>query len=237
MTKLQTVSITGADDNTSLNELKMLGAHFPFVEWGLLYVPGKEGQPRNPGAPWRREFFEDRPEGSCAVHLCGAQAFHELLADQLPSEILKADRLQLNVNARRPEFSHDQVLAIYRKALSLESRVILQRHEFTVDAVDEFLRSLDSEAKKRVAVLLDESRGKGITPTVWAIPAGLPADVAVIFAGGMGPHNVATILPQLEALGVPYSIDMESGVRDEANAFNYAKVERTLAASEPYAVR
>lgn len=230
-TSLKMVSLTGTDDATSLADLNALGEEFPFVEWALLYVPGKEGQARNPTQAWRETFFAHRPRGGNAVHLCGALAFEQLQTGILPPEILKTDRLQLNINARRPDFSDAEVLRIYDRALTLGPDLILQRHEYTFHVIDWFLQGLKAADRARVTVLLDESRGKGIQPETWSVPISLK-DVTLGFAGGLGPDNVAAVAAKIEQLKVPYWLDMESGIRTD-NSFDKVKARAVLVATAP----
>jgi hypothetical protein len=226
---LDRVSLTGVDDLTSVGELAALSERYPFVEWALLYVPHNEGAPRNPTKAWRQTFFEANLPGYSAVHLCGSLAFDQLLRGMLPRDVLQADRLQLNINARKREFTEAQVVDVYRKAVTLGPDIILQYHEDTVEPISEFLAGLDNMDRPRVHVLMDASKGTGVTPATWGTPAGMEG-VFMGFAGGLGPHNMSTVLDQLEALKIRYWADMESGLRTE-NKFNISKAHGVLAAA------
>ena len=222
------VSLTGADDQVSLAELARLGGEFPFVEWALLYLPGKEGEPRNPTRAWRESFFEARLPGHSAVHLCGAAAFEQLLAGELPRDIAQADRLQLNINARGTDFADDAVLEVFSRALALGPALILQYHSGTAAVIERFLATLSAGDLPRVHVLLDESRGKGMPPAQWSVPTSLRAHAPFIgFAGGLGPGNVQAAMADMSTLGVCHWIDMESGIRSD-NQFDLAKARRVL---------
>ena len=226
--RLDRVSLTGADDQTALADLQRLGREFPFVEWALLYVPHAEGKPRNPTRAWREQFFSCPPAGHSAVHLCGRIAFEELLQGRLPRDVLGADRLQLNINARGADFTESEVLRVFDKALELGPSVILQYHAGTAGLINQFLSRLSAAQVQRVHVLLDESRGTGLTPAEWRIPKGLN-NVFCGFAGGLGPHNVSPSLVAMEQCGQHYWADMESGVRTD-NALDLAKASAVLAA-------
>ncbi len=230
--RLTRVSLTGPDNATELTALEALSQRYPFVEWALLYVPHNEGAPRNPAQRWRQAFFESRLRGNSAVHLVGAKAFNQLLANDLPRELLDADRLQLNINARRPEFSDDQVLEVYRRALDIVPAVILQFHDATAPLVHRFLAGLVPADRSRVHVLVDASRGTGIQPAGWRVPRGLE-NVFCGFAGGLGPENVAPVLGELSRLGKDFWVDMETGVRTD-NSFDLAKAQAVLAAAERF---
>jgi hypothetical protein len=225
---LDRISLTGADDKTSLAALAQLGEQYPFVEWALLYVPHNEGAPRNPTQRWRQAFFDARLSGYSAVHLCGRLAFEQLLEGTLPAELLEADRLQLNINARKADFSDAEVLAVFNTALGLGPDVILQYHEGTAGLIQRFLREIPLADKARVHVLLDDSRGTGQVLGVARAPVELNGAYCG-FAGGLGPDNIASVLSALEATGTHYWADMESGIRTD-NEFDLAKVRQVLEA-------
>lgn len=226
---LERVSLTGVDDKTALPDLVTLSEMYPFVEWALLYVPHKEGAPRNPSQRWRQAFFEAQLPGYSAVHLCGNLAFEQLLEDRLPRELLQADRLQLNINARKRDFTEDQVLEVYRHAMHLGPSLILQYHEDSAAIIGKFLSGLSVLDRPRVHVLMDESRGKGKTPNAWFRPAVLEG-IFCGFAGGLGPDNIASVLGQIERSGKRYWPDMETGIRTD-NEMDVHKAGRVLAAA------
>lgn len=232
---LHLVSITGADDNVSMNTLEALSERFPFVEWALLYVP-KPGGPRNPTQRWREEFFASPAAAmaSTAVHLCFKDSFDQLLSGTLSPEIFKTDRIQLNINARRVEFTDAQVLDVYKRALDLGPDIILQHQSLTAPVVGQFLQRLGAADLARVHVLVDESRGKGVAPDAWGVPPEVTrATTYVGFAGGINPDNTVHVLSQLAPQLRPYWIDMETGVRTD-NEFDALKVEAVLAAATPW---
>ncbi|PNG50505.1 MULTISPECIES: hypothetical protein [unclassified Variovorax] len=223
---LERVSLTGPDDNTSVDALAELGRRYPFVEWALLYLPEKERLARNPTRAWRERFFDAGAAGGSAVHLCGLQAFAELKAGALPTDILQAGRLQLNINARGVVFSVSETLDLYRRALDLGPDLILQRHGGTTAAIELFLGHLAGDDRSRVHVLLDESKGRGVKPDAWTMPKGL-GSAFLGFAGGISPGNVATVARAVDELSVAYWLDMESGVRTE-NEFDISKAKAVL---------
>lgn len=223
---LRRVSLTGADDTVSVEELYLLARQFARVEWALLYVPHAEGQARNPTRSWREAFFDAKMPGYSAVHLCGRQAFEELLAGELPAEILKANRLQLNINARKPDFTDDQVLAVFAKALELGPEIILQYHPAAAHVVEYAVAHCPAAHRRRLHVLMDASRGTGVLPDSWGTPPSL-AQTFCGFAGGLGPANIAEVAAQLNQRGLPFWLDMESGVRTD-NRFDMTKVRAVL---------
>lgn len=227
MKRLRRVSLTGADNAVSIEELCLLTQQYRRVEWALLYVPHAEGRPRNPTRTWRETFFNAKLPGYSAVHLCGRRAFEELLAGELPEELLKTNRLQLNINARQRDFTDDEVRAVFDKALHLGPDVILQYHADSAPLIEEAVANCPAELRSRLHVLMDASRGTGVEPVSWGAPSSL-AQVFCGYAGGLGPDNVVRVATQLNALNLPYWLDMESGIRTD-NQFDLTKARAVLA--------
>lgn len=234
---LELVSLTGADDRVAPASLAALSAQYPFAEWAILYFPEKDGTPRNPSAPWREKFLAlDLPY--TAAHLCGSRVFHALLDPELAhsviSDLSRYRRIQVNINARRPEFTDEEVLAIYRTLHQAGLRVILQHHAGSERVIEQFLYDLDEDGMKRVDILFDASKGTGQRPDAW--PAPHRFNLFCGYAGGLGPDVLDAELPKIKAAvsraqsrrDLPYWIDMESGIRTD-NAFDLEKAERVLA--------
>lgn len=231
---LELVSLTGADDNIAPQSLKANSARFPTVEWAILYFPEREGSPRNPSSAWRELFLEQGMKFA-AAHLCGTQVFREILDPELAqkriADLQRYRRVQININARRPEFTASEVLSIYRTLHTAGIRMILQHHDESAPVIAQFLREIDQDEGPQVDVLFDASRGKGVQPDQWPAPFGLPTFTG--YAGGLGPDNVATELRKITATifesgaDAPFWIDMETGIRTN-NAFDLYKVERVL---------
>ena len=240
------VSITGADDQTDVQDLLDLIGKYPFVEFAILYYPEKEGKPRNPTMAWRDNFLvqlsyycrhinKAHPNLDArrfaAAHLCGNHAFYQLLADALPGELRRYGRIQLNVNARETEFTPLQVLQIYEKALKIGPDIVLQYHDRSAMVIDHFLTKVTAGDAKRVHVLNDGSLGRGVTPNHWIVPH-RPFRVVEGFAGGMAPDNYASAVAQINTLGVPFWTDCETGVRTD-NQLDRNKVEAMLQIAAP----
>lgn len=231
---LELVSLTGADDHVAPEALAALSVQYPFVEWAILYFPEKDGTPRNPSAPWREKFLA-LDLTYTAVHLCGTRVFQALLDPELAhsviSDLSRYRRIQLNINARRPEFTDEEVLAIYRTLHGAGLRLILQHHAGSERVIEQFLYELDEEGMKRVDILFDASKGTGQRPDTW--PAPHRFNLFCGYAGGLGPDVLEAELPKIKAAvaqsrrDLPYWIDMESGIRTD-NVFDLEKAERVL---------
>lgn len=232
MSHLRCVSLTGADDQTDVRDLAELGAQYSFVEWALLYVPHKEGAPRNPTQGWRTRFFEANVPGSVAMHLCGRLAFEQLRDSQLPLDVLQADRLQLNINARGRDFEDVEVLDLFQCALALGPDIILQYHEDSARVIHQFLATVKDSERTRVHVLLDGSRGTGVCPPTWTVPEELSGWYCGS-AGGIGPTTIDQVLASHADRTSAYWVDMESGIRTD-NRFDLEKARRVLSSAAAF---
>jgi hypothetical protein len=200
---LELVSLTGADDCVAPESLAALSEQYPFAEWAILFFPEKEGTPRNPSGVWREKFLALKLPYT-AAHLCGTQVFRELLdpemAPSLIADLSRYRRIQLNINARRPEFTDEEVLAIYRTLHQAGMRLILQHHAASDQVIERFLREVadnDVEALKRIDILFDASKGAGQRPDSW--PAPHQFNLFCGYAGGLGPDVLDAELPRIKA--------------------------------------
>lgn len=237
--KLRYVSITGVDGFTDLEALADLAQRYPFVELAMLVHQEKEGTLRNPDYHTRRRIIECLgrvvPLPAMALHLCGKSIFHSILTTQrLPTECHEVDRVQFNVNARREDFTDEQVLAIYEIAYAEKVKMILQYHEYTARVIDTFLKT--PRDVNRIQFLMDYSRGKGVTSWGWNTPREL-AGLFVGQAGGIRPENIVEMLAQRDPMQTaPYWFDLETGARDEENRFSIPAAEAILQAAAPYVI-
>jgi phosphoribosylanthranilate isomerase len=263
------VSITGADDAVDPRRLVELSEEYPFVEWGILHLPHKEGTPRNPTSGWRWKLAQARnaraggqPAVRTALHLCSDDVFSAILAGTesptLLAELAQYDRVQLNINARRMTFEPSEIVKLYEALRWLGIPIIMQAHEGTEAGIRRFVSqvartqvdspwllrlSLAAIDKGDIAILLDNSKGKGVAPEGWRAPvsqAGHPLHTG--YAGGISPDNIEAVLDATQRAvensgnaAHPYWLDMESGVRT-GNRFDLGKVVRVLKAVAERAV-
>lgn len=232
---LTLVSLTGADDKVPPAALAVLSAHYATAvppEWAILYFPEKEGTPRNPSAAWREDFLAQELPFT-AAHLCGNQVFREILdpatAPGRIADLGRYGRIQLNINARRPDFTEEEVLAVYRTLHQAGLHLILQCHDGSGQAIRKFVAELDETSLSRIDILYDESKGSGTSPEQWpplSTVGGIPLRCG--YAGGLGPAVLEAELPRIHESAtswrdLPYWIDMESGIRTN-NELDLAKV-------------
>lgn len=233
---LELVSLTGADDCVAPEALAALSAQYPFAEWAILYFPEKEGSPRNPSGAWREKFLALKLPYT-AAHLCGSQVFRELLNPELaPSRITDLSRyrrIQLNINARRQEFTDEEVLAIYRTLLDAGLHLILQYHDASRRVIQMFVAEAVPESLSRIGILYDASKGTGQRPEFWP-PMSTVGSTPLFcgYAGGLGPDVLEGELPRIREAAtawrdLPFWIDMESGLRTDGE-FDLSKAESVL---------
>jgi len=204
---LERVTITGADDNTSIPQLLEVSREFPFVEWGILVSRRSEGSPRFPSREWIDELIAVSHDLQLSMHVCGAwvrQMFvGELRWEDLPSCFPVVDRIQINTHAER----HASTSAFVDKLAERKNVQFI----FQWDGVNDHLIYAAKACGLNVAALFDTSGGAGILPEKWVSPS---TDFPCGYAGGLGPDNVVAQIRKIEAVcNKPYWIDMERNVR------------------------
>ncbi len=230
------ITLTGADDSTSLDDLWCLASQYRFglVEWGVLYSVSNQGQGRYPSFDWinrlasRLEHPGARPP-SFALHVCGGRAVGDFLAGVgHVCEVSKQfGRVQLNF--RHDSYPLDQIEKTVRR--NLNKQVITQHNDANAD----LWRLLPGH--RNHAVLFDASGGRGVAPDQWPAPLD---GVDCGYAGGLGSDNMAAELPRIHsaAAGKPYWIDMESKLRNSSDQFDLSLAQRCLdIASEFYRIK
>lgn len=216
------VSITGADNAVNPQRLVELSEYFPFVEWALLHLPHKEGQPRNPTTSWRWKLASLRiarasdcgPPVRTALHLCSEHVFtHILRGTESPTflaELSQYDRVQLNINARGTTFEPSEIVKLYDALRWLDIPIIMQAHEGTATGIRRFMTevaqndedswwlrrlSLAAVEKGDISILLDRSKGRGVAPAVWPPPVSYSGRALHTgYAGGISPDNIEAVL-------------------------------------------
>lgn len=189
------ITLTGADERTSIDALIELVNRFPTVEIGLLYTTTPENRPRYPSRDWLAKVAAAL-SGRVAIHVCGGLARLELADGHLADLTRHAPRIQVN----------GRLTAFMAEALARRVGTLLTQH------TPENAHLLEVAASNH-AILVDASGGRGISPGVWAAPA---TDKAVGFAGGLGPENLQDEYRRLEPIARPGAwSDMESKLRTE----------------------
>jgi len=229
-TTILNVTITGADDETSPEQLAHLSRLYPFVEWGILFSEKRRGSPRYPTLAWienLEDVAQTRPHMMLAMHLCGAEA-----------RIVTAGASEFDPG---PAWKRVQLNGYETGAMTRESAPRGRDFSWILQARSEasLRAAIDDACVAQAHVLYDPSGGEGKDPSSWPW---MPTEDVIIrqrmhfgFAGGIGPANVETVLqqvveknPKLECVW----IDMESGVRTD-DRFDFDKVKTVLATVAP----
>jgi phosphoribosylanthranilate isomerase len=210
--KLTKVTITGADDSTSVESLISLSTDFPFVEWGILVSKKQEGSYRFPSRAWIDEYSAaaEKHRFNTSMHVCGRwvrDMFVGILDwDELPSCLNVCQRVQINTHAE-PHLATPGFL----------DRLEAQREKqfiFQIDGINEIYMYAAVAGGFNVAGLFDKSGGAGILPDSWPQPPYNGIVIPYGYAGGLGPENVGEQVRLIEeAAPMDYWIDMERRVR------------------------
>lgn len=190
---IASITLTGADESTDIEQLVELLNRFPAVEVGLLYTATPEGRARYPSRDWLRRAAGELTE-RVAIHVCGGGARQELLSGNLSDLTRHAPRVQVNGPVA---VSEAEVLA------RLVATLITQHNESN-------LPLLEVRARNH-ALLIDASGGRGLSPQAWEPPV---TEKLVGFAGGMGPENLAAEYARIYPVSKTGSwVDMEGKLR------------------------
>jgi hypothetical protein len=234
--KLRALGFCGADDSVHPHHLVILAKAYPLVEFGILFRPDLEGQPRYASTAWveqlakciNKEQFS--PGMKLAAHLCGSRVNDALEGKGAPFlEQLQTwgfGRVQINatavngVDTSRLVEAVPILLALIQQFPTME--FILQQNDETQPLWEGLLQqySATTEDEKvlphNVSMLLDESKGTGVLRADWPTP---PTEYDIGYAGGMGPDNIDSVLEKIKvaAAGRSIWIDMESRLRSIKN--------------------
>mmetsp|Transcript_33336 Transcript_33336/g.49038 ORF Transcript_33336/g.49038 Transcript_33336/m.49038 type:complete len:304 (+) Transcript_33336:93-1004(+) len=241
-TTISAVGFCGADDSVDPNLLGLISHAYPFVEFGVLFRPDKEGEPRYASYEWVRKLSTVASRSSpspnemrLAAHLCGSRvndvlkgngSFLSTLID------LGFQRVQINATAvngvdTSELGSHAETLYNVMKLYAHKLQFIIQKNEETRPLWEGLLQHhKDSSSDdigtslllpSNVSMLLDESKGTGMLSKSFPPP---PIGYNVGYAGGIGPENIKSVLRQITEV-VPEDrsvwVDMESSLRSTKN--------------------
>ncbi len=213
--QLHTVTITGADDATDINDLVALSADFPFVEWGILVSKSQDAGIRFPSCGWINRFgtAARQHDLKAAMHVCGSWV-SDLLKDEfrcaeLPSVVDWAQRIQINSWGRPLRSSND----FHWSAAGASSKWFI----FQWSPVGECIAKRAREKGHAASGFFDRCGGQGKSPD--NLPSPHTTGFPMGFAGGLGPDNVLGELQKIRAASGEIEttawIDMEGRVRTE----------------------
>jgi hypothetical protein len=233
------VTITGADDFTSIDEMHKISEEFPFVEWGILVMPDRFGRPRYPSLDWIKSLIKNNAGLKLSLHLCGGYVTNVLTepAIGLPAEhgldwsVFK--RMQINTHGEATYFHESRMLTLMKGMNQAYGTEFIFQYDNVNTAVD-----VASRAGIICSALFDLSHGVGRLPSQWPEPL---ETIRCGYAGGLGPNNLtAQIRLILDKTGdIPIWIDMETHVRSEredlgTNILDLFKVQMCLNLAKPF---
>lgn len=254
--QLKRVTITGADEAVTPEQLGVLTDKYPLVEWAILFSQNKQGSGRYPGKEWTTKlqaYWDDRDDLPLAAHMCGRWTTEFVKGEFTfgKQEFDSYGRLQVNMTDDTfMSLDFQKLLDVYKAgcgieidfapSIILQTKRAFQRHEWLA-LINKNLRDCytytytfkEDEGPKgpedlfQFQLLYDVSGGKGIQPKKWHPPV---EGVRCGYAGGIGPDNVVEILKKIGDVAgeTPFWIDMETKVRDDADKFDIVKVESVL---------
>lgn len=232
-TQFRALGFCGADDSVNPRMLGLFSQAYPLVEFGVLFRPDKEGEPRYATMKWVEQLSQVAKKSGgkmkLAAHLCGARVNEVLVGDdafliQIARWGFK--RVQINatavngVDTSKLAETVEPLLTVVTAHPELE--FILQKNEETRPLWEALLSSDSEEAGKsgclpnNVSMLVDESKGTGVLASSWPTP---PPEYEIGYAGGIGPLNIEQVLNDVMLAGNGRSIwiDMESSLRSTKN--------------------
>ncbi|MBU2772437.1 hypothetical protein HMI48_00455 [Acidithiobacillus ferrooxidans] len=215
------VTLTGVDEKTDIDQLVTLSEENPYVEWGFLYSPKRQGAPgRYPSVSFLVQALDVLPPFvKIALHVCGngvddllgGESVACSLADQV---ITRSGRLQLNFNHRKKPIDLHRLAALIAGHDRLP--VITQIHGGNSDVRDGLLDIFGFHPKNH-EMLFDASGGCGQVAAVLEQPV---PGARCGYAGGIGPNNIVARVYAINAIvgELPTWIDMESSLRSASDA-------------------
>lgn len=238
--KLTTVTLTGADDSIGPADLRIISDQYPFVEWGILLMPGRAGQPRFPSEKWLEKLDKNctafiKQPLQLSAHLCGnyvEQFLHGTanscgLFDYVGPAWDWFNRIQINTHGVPHTYDLDAMIKMLKGEKWVNKEIIFQ-----FDNVNYL--SLGYALLKRIkcSILFDLSHGAGKLPSTWPEPI---AGIKCGYAGGLGADNIEKQLVNIlrHKGDNEIWIDMETKLRSDDNKkFDMSKCYDVLLASK-----
>jgi hypothetical protein len=229
--KVKFVTLTGADDRTSIDDLLSVSEQYSFVEWGILFSKSRQGQSGYPSWSWI--------DGLClfdhlrlSAHLCGQWVTDSIRGSfTFLEEHENVDRVFSSIQINCYKDLLRQAIdspSLWRNISMIhngyKSTILGGDYSKVAISVDEFLNA-------GVYPLYDASGGNGLSPEKWPVPFRTEHGTPLFcgYAGGLGAHNICSELVKIEeAVGdTSIWIDMQSGVRTN-DCFDLSKCRKVL---------
>lgn len=220
------ITLSGADENTRIDDLVRLGQRHPFVEFGIL-ASSNYPRPRYGSPSWIREARDALVAADIpmSLHLCGHYA-RDILAGVIDDYHLGhldgIRRIQINAGP----FLKDVDPNKFTESLMKYGGDVITK-TWIIQVGDDHVNGMRlvnhlRTFRANVNILFDASGGRGISPVEWPKPV---PGVLCGFAGGLKPEPLAGQVEHLLRVNgeVPFFIDMESGLRDKYDTFSIDK--------------
>jgi phosphoribosylanthranilate isomerase len=255
---LRAIGFCGLDDSVDPYMVLMMCHSYPIIEFGVLFRPDLEGQPRYPSKRWVEQFSDvlknhaTSIDMKLAAHLCGTRVNDVLnnSGDEFINQLIEWNfhRVQINATARNGVDTSNlaaavpNIVRIVNKYAGTIEFIIQRNEETTIlwEGLEEYYKSQNTPWPNNLSMLYDESKGTGKETKEWPIISkDIPYQVG--FAGGLGPHNIQTVLPELVTIiqnassstttneqqhPRTYWIDMESSLRSIRNGIDIFDLEK-----------
>eukprot|EP00956_Cyclotella_meneghiniana_P039051 scaffold164647_cov70-Cyclotella_meneghiniana.AAC.4 len=185
MAKLSALGFCGADNTCNPRHLALLSKSYPSVEFGILFRPDKEGQPRYATLDWVQQLStilkgsEEKAAAAprLAAHLCGSHVNDVLngdMSDRIDAFLNQLhewgfQRVQVNATAVNgvltDNLADESTLQSFIRTVKAHPTLefIVQKNEETKPLWDGLLIQMKecSERLDNVVFLHDESKGTG----------------------------------------------------------------------------
>lgn len=230
---LNKVTITGASDDTSLQDMLQIQKEYPFVEWGILLSANLAGKSKRfPSFQWINELeqFQNETNNSLKLsgHLCGTfvdRFLQKKITRFSPDSVISSlysiitsnlfGRIQVNTHGEPHKYNQENL--IYNINLNPNVEYISQ-----FDKINDYIFFLQQRNIENISALYDLSHGAGVLPEKWDAPL---QNIKTGYAGGLSPENIKQQLDILENVVEDKIVwvDVETMVRTD----EYLDLEKT----------
>lgn len=252
MAKLHKITFTGADNETSIDQMVELCKKYPFIEFGILiknkiwgdhsFEDSTKWKARFPSIRWIHEllgrFTTERLTNHLSLHICPPLTY-ELMEDIKNFRTFGGfKRIQLNSKPKLFNLQiHNNLCPDLLNPGSGDPQLIfqfngdkpIQRYTELLSNLERtcaYYRHIPAPESLPIVGLFDMSGGRGSVPDHWQIAPKSKLPLLIGYAGGLNPFNLKENIDKImEVAGNNYVwLDMETGVRNEAGQFDVDKV-------------
>jgi phosphoribosylanthranilate isomerase len=233
--QIDRVTVTGADDDTSVSDLIKLGKKYPWVEVAILLSRNSAGSARYPEGDWIEYFFDELDREfihsgfvlKTSGHLCGGWV-REILLGDLKDDLKNLlsnynfDRWQINTHGIKHKVDYPKFYNVLETFQNNDQSVIFQ-----VDGANQqLIDNCEEKGFKNISALFDLSSGRGVSPESWPSPLD---NIFCGYAGGLSPENVKENCNKIVDFDTPVWIDAETHLRSlDTDKFDLGRVEEFL---------